>query len=157
MRKVMKNHMMIMMTKKKTLNMKLKLNLKRRASGKTIKKLKRKEMFHPETEMETVDYKGNPVKIKVKKHITWDNKGLYRKNRVEKRHTENPTIYDGEEPIRQAVRNIRPPKKKRKTAWKRFKKAFPYVEVSKTGAVIYNPLREIEKFPLNPKPKKKIN
>lgn len=139
--------------KKKLLNMKLKLKLKRRVSGKTIRNLKRKEMFHPETEIVFSD--GS--KHKMKKNVKWENKGLYDKNRVTKRHTENPTIYDGEEPIRQAVRNIRPPKKKRKSAWKRFKKAFPYVEVSETGQVIYTPLREIEKFPLNPTPKKKIN
>jgi hypothetical protein len=135
----------------------MKLKLKRKFSGKVIKKLKRKEMFHPETVMETTDYKGNLIKITVPKTIKWENKGLYDRNRVAKRHTENPNIYDGEQPIRQAVRNIRPPKKSRKTAWKRFKKAFPYVEVDNTGRVIYTPLREIEKFPLNPIPKKKIN
>lgn len=147
----MKNLIMTMMKKKPHKHMKLKL--KRRFSGKTIRDLKRKEMFHPETVITLADGSEH----KVKKNVKWENKGLYDKNRVEKRHTENPTIYDGEEPIRQAVRNIRPPKKKRKTAWKRFKRAFPYVEVSETGNVIYAPLREIEEFPLNPKPKKKIN
>ncbi len=101
---------------------------------------------------------GTPI-IKTFYKPKWDypNRGIYRKNSPQKRHVENPNLYAGENPLRPGVRNIRIPKKKRKTAWKRFKKHFPYIEITETGKKIYNPLREIVEYPLKPQPKKIIN
>lgn len=108
MRRVTKRRMRTMITFK----------LKRRKSGKFIKQdIRKKELAA---------------------NRFYENKGAYRKNNIEKRHVENPTIYKGEEPLKCALRNIRVPKKCRKTAWKRFEKAFPNIKVDKKNKPHYH-------------------
>ena len=75
-------------------------------------------------------------------HVFYPNRGLYRRNDPEKRHVENPNIYEGDKPLRCGINTIRLPKKKRKTAWKRFHKAFPYVKVTKKGQIQYCPEKD---------------
>jgi hypothetical protein len=71
--------------------------------------------------------------------MKYENKGLYEKNRIKKRHVENPNIYEGEKPLNCSLKNIRVPSKKRKTAMKRFKKAFPYIKVDKQNKPHFKP------------------
>jgi hypothetical protein len=136
----------------------IKLKLKRRMSGKKIRQDLRSKELHP-TKTETfTDDNGVIHTYTYPIHVRYENKGLYDRNRVQKRHVENPNIYKGEKPVpNPGIRNIRIPKKHRKNAWKRFKKAFPYAEVTKGGKLHYEPLRPIEEFPLKPTPKKVIN
>lgn len=120
----------------------IKLKLKRRISGKAIRQDKRQKKFHPTLTYTVVDKEGNEHTYTSKRYVNYENKGMYRKNSVEKRHVENPNIYEGEEPLKCATRNIRVPSRKRKTAMKRFKKAFPYIEVGKDNKPFYNPKNE---------------
>ena len=87
-------------------------------SGNKIKKAKRKVEFDPSKR--------------------YENKWVYRRNNIEKRHIENPNVYEGEIPRGASFYSIRLPKKCRKTAWKRFKKNFPYVKVTKSGGKLFN-------------------
>lgn len=102
-------------------------------SGKKIKKDKRaKELKESKWQSYTLtDSHGQERTFT--KYMRHENEGLYRKNNVKKRHVENPNIYEGEEPMKCALRNIRVPSKKRKTAMKRFKKAFPHIKVDKNN------------------------
>lgn len=120
----------------------LKLKLKRKISGKAIKKDKRNKALHPAKEFNFFDDNGNIITKTVPVYVQYENKGLYRKNRVQKRHVENPTVYEGEEPLRCGIRNIRVPRKCRKTAWKRFYKAFPYVTFNSKGQMLYDPSKD---------------
>lgn len=124
----------LMMRRKRKM---IRLKVVRKMSGRKIKQDKRNKELHPTTTIKGVDWEGNPYTFEAPKNVRYENKGLYRKNRVQKRHVENPNIYKGEEPIQTAVRNIRIPRKCRKTAWKRFQKAFPYVKVDKKGQIQY--------------------
>ena len=107
-------------------------------SGKKIRNDKRQKELHPTKEHKFYDAEGNVQTFVSTVFVNYENRGLYRKNRVEKRHVENPNIYEGEKPVpNPATRNIRLPRKCRKTAWKRFQKAFPYVKVHKNGHIEY--------------------
>ena len=116
----------------------VKLKLKRRMSGKKIRADKRQKELHPTVTQTITNHDGTEHTYSYKKFVHYENRGLYRKNRVEKRHVENPNIYEGEKPVpNPGTRNIRLPRKCRKTAWKRFQKAFPYVKVGKNGNIQY--------------------
>lgn len=116
----------------------IKLRLKRKMSGKAIRKDKRDKELRP-TKI-YIDSDGNshiqPVCIR------HENQGLYNHNRLQKRHVENPNIYEGDKPLICGINNIRIPRKGRKTAWKRFHKAFPYIKVNKKGQIIYCPEKD---------------
>jgi len=75
---------------------------------KDIRRLQRKEKYH--------HHRGSKV--------------TYCSNRKAREHTENPSLY-GEKTLSCSPKNIRVPKKCRKTAMKRFKKAFPSIKVDK--------------------------
>lgn len=107
-------------------------------SGKKIKKDLREKELRPTMTYDITDRDGNKTTYTTKRFVKYENRGLYDKNRVQKRHVENPNIYEGEKPLpNPGTRNIRLPRKCRKTAWKRFKKAFPYVKVDKKGNIQY--------------------
>lgn len=111
-------------------------------SGKKIKKDIRNKELHPTRVIEYDGPDGEKISYIAPVNVQYENKGLYRKNHVRKRHVENPNIYEGDEPLRCGTRNIRLPKKKRKTAWKRFHKAFPYIKVTKRGQIVYLPEKD---------------
>lgn len=116
----------------------IKLTLKRKKSGKEIRKAKRKQELY--TKMAIKVY--NPIsdsyedeEIEVSRH---KKDYSYDRNLI-RRHIENPNVYEGEKPlIGGGTRQVRLPKKKRKTAWKRFKKNFPYIEVTRSGGKRFN-------------------
>lgn len=127
----------------------VKLKLKRKMSGNRIRKLKRVEEFS----------KTNTEAFLAR------HERKYAKNIViGQKRRDNPKIYEGEEALRCAYRNIRVPSKKRKAAQKRFKKAFPQWDIDeKSNKPMFKPdlglyLIRVGSPPgLNPKPKKKIN
>lgn len=125
----------------------IKLKLKRKVSGRVIRNIERQKRLQ-EGEKER-NYQRYLEKFGNKKRG--------------KRHVENPNIYEGEEKPKHGCGyfGIRLPKKKRKTAWKRFKKNFPYVKPTKHGTVGYVLPEELPKRYLEPElpytPKKKIN
>lgn len=82
-------------------------------SGNKIKADKRKKEFDPSKK--------------------YENKWAYRKNNINKRHIENPNVYEEDTPKGTAFSAIRLPRKGRKTAWKRFRKSFPYITVTRSG------------------------
>jgi len=107
-------------------------------SGKKIRNIKRQQELHPTKEIKCYGPNGEVQSYTTKVFVDYENRGLYRRNRIEKRHVENPNIYEGEKPVpNPGTRNIRLPRKCRKTAWKRFQKAFPYVKVDKKGNIQY--------------------
>ncbi len=65
-------------------------------------------------------------------------KVTYCSNRKAREHVENPSLYR-EKTLSCSPRNIRVPKKCRKTAMKRFKKAFPSIKVNKKNKPYYSP------------------
>lgn len=113
----------------------MKLKLIRRKSGRKIRQEKRQAELHPSI---THIMPDGQVFVQ-KKYIHYENKGLYNSNKPQKRHIENPNIYEGEPILRCGIRNIRVPRKARKTAWKRFAKAFPYVKINKQGRKVFLP------------------
>ena len=104
----------------------MKMTLKRKMSGKKIRQNKRKAELHPTAKI-TVD----GVEYEHRITVNYENRGIYNRNKPQARHVENPNIYKDESPILCGISNIRVPRKCRKTAIKRFKKAFPYIEINK--------------------------
>ncbi len=103
--------------------------LKRRMSGRRIRKAIREEELRPTVVKKTVDpiteevyvhtYKSDPHRFNRMNNIYW-------KNTPQKRRRENPTLYKGE--IWTGYGTLRQPKKCRKTAWKRYQKIKEQVE-----------------------------
>jgi hypothetical protein len=115
--------------------MMIKLKLKRKMSGRAIKKKKREQELYVFSEY-ICPVTGEKSTYKRPKHRK---DYSYNKNSPQKRHVENPNVYEGEFPvIGGGVKQIRLPKKKRRTAWKRFKKNFPYIEITKAGGKEFN-------------------
>lgn len=135
----------------------IKFTLVRKISGKKIKKDLRNKELHPTTEFTVTDTEGNVIKHTSKVYVRYENKGLYDENRPKKRHVENPTVYKSEDYLFCNPRNIRVPSKKRKTAMKRFKRAFPYMKVNSKNEAIFVAKKMLSDYPLKPMPKKILN
>jgi hypothetical protein len=92
----------------------MKLKLKRKISGKRIRQIERQKRIKEE---------GKP-----------DEWTVYNKNIIHgQKKRDNPNLLDGDTPVYSKISDIRLPKKGRKTAWKRFKKSFPFIQVTKSG------------------------
>lgn len=99
--------------------MRVKLKLKRKISGKKIRQAERQKRLKEE---------GRP-------NIS----STYFKNKVHgQKRRDNPNLLTDDNPVGASIRNIRVPKKGRKTAWKRFEKNFPYITVTKSGGRKFN-------------------
>ena len=98
-----------------------KIKLKRKFSGELIRKNKRMKKLHPLAEERIKFFKEQNIKpYGIYNYDQYENKGLYRKNMPQKRHRENPNLYEGE--VFNGGGTLRQPRKCRKTAWKRFNK-----------------------------------
>jgi len=93
----------------------MKLKLKRRMSGKKIRKDKRKKELESQGHRPDYSYKKNKVK------------GQKRRD--------TPNLLTDDKPVSVVLRDLRVPAKARKSAWKRFKKNFPNVKVIKGNPV----------------------
>jgi len=117
----------------------MKMRLVRKYSGKSIRKQKREAELHPyKTEHDKkVREETYPYQIEYNyKRDNYENKGLYNSNKPKRRHIENPNVYAGEEShLKTSLVNLRVPSKKRKNAWKRFNKNFPFYKPGKAGKI----------------------
>lgn len=130
----------------------VKFRLKRRISGKRIRKAERHKKLWVQREIPGHD--GQPYVYEVSKHSLERTFTPIKK----KRHKDFSRRYDDSDKPIGSLYSARIPRKGRVKAWKRFKKLFPQVEVNSTGGKIFveRPIK-YEEPRLNPSPKKIIN
>lgn len=118
----------------------VKFKLKRKMSGKKIRKDMRKKQIHPTETKTYTDYDGNVHVVEVPIHVKYPNRGLYRRNLDTVKVRKDNQIMDyesqGDKPIG-SFYAARLPRKKRKTAWKRFNKLFPNIKVGRGGKKVF--------------------